>query len=330
MATITYLEAIRDALREEMRRDPNVFLLGEDIGIHGGAFTVTKGLIDEFGAKRIRNTPISEGAIVGAAVGAAMKGLRPVAEIMFVDWITLAMDQVVNQAAKISYMFSGQYKVPLVIRAPSGGGGGKGIAAQHSQSFEAWFTHVPGLKVAIPATPYDAKGLLKTAIRDDNPVLFLEQKALYMLRGEIPEEDYTVPLGQARVVRQGKDVTLVTFGAFLQRALEAVARLEGEGIDVEIIDLRTVKPMDIDTIIASVKKTNRLVIAHEAAKMCGVGAEIAATIAEEALDYLDAPIQRIGARDVPVPYSDSEEACVLPQSSEVDEKVLGLFSSGRS
>ena len=328
MATITYLEAIREALREEMRRDPNVFLLGEDIGIHGGAFTVTKGLIDEFGAKRIRNTPISEGAIVGAAVGAAMKGLRPVAEIMFVDWITLAMDQVVNQAAKISYMFSGQYKVPLVIRAPSGGGGGKGIAAQHSQSFEAWFTHVPGLKVAIPATPYDAKGLLKTAIRDDNPVLFLEQKALYMLRGEIPEEDYTVPLGQARVVRQGKDVTLVTFGAFLQRALEAVARLEGEGIDVEIIDLRTIKPMDIDTIIASVKKTSRVVIAHEAAKMCGVGAEIAATIAEEALDYLDAPIQRIGARDVPVPYSDSEEACVLPQSSEVDEKVLGLFSSG--
>jgi len=328
MATITYLEAIREALREEMRRDPNVFLLGEDIGIHGGAFTVTKGLIDEFGAKRIRNTPISEGAIVGAAVGAAMKGLRPVAEIMFVDWITLAMDQVVNQAAKVSYMFSGQYKVPLVIRAPSGGGGGKGIAAQHSQSFEAWFTHVPGLKVAIPATPYDAKGLLKTAIRDDNPVLFLEQKALYMLRGEIPEEDYTVPLGQARVVRQGNDVTLVTFGAFVQRALEAVARLEGEGIDVEIIDLRTVKPMDIDTIIASVKKTNRLVIAHEAAKMCGVGAEIAATIAEEALDYLDAPIQRIGARDVPVPYSDSEEACVLPQSGEVDEKVLGLFSSG--
>jgi pyruvate dehydrogenase E1 component beta subunit len=330
MATITYLEAIREALSEEMRRDPNVFLLGEDIGIHGGAFTVTKGLVDEFGSKRIRNTPISEGAIVGAAVGAAMKGLRPVAEIMFVDWITLAMDQVVNQAAKVSYMFSGQYKVPLVIRAPSGGGGGKGIAAQHSQSFEAWFTHVPGLKVAIPATPYDAKGLLKTAIRDDNPVLFLEQKALYMLRGEIPEEDYTVPLGQARVVRQGKDVTLVTFGAFLQRALEAVGRLEGEGIDVEIIDLRTVKPMDIDTIIASVKKTNRVVIAHEAAKMCGVGAEIAATIAEEALDYLDAPIQRIGARDVPVPYSDSEEACVLPQSTEVDEKVLGLFSSGGS
>jgi pyruvate/2-oxoglutarate/acetoin dehydrogenase E1 component len=330
MAMVTYLEAIREALREEMRRDPNVFLLGEDIGIHGGAFTVTKGLIDEFGAKRIRNTPISEGAIVGAAVGAAMKGLRPVAEIMFVDWITLAMDQVVNQAAKISYMFSGQYKVPLVIRAPSGGGGGKGIAAQHSQSFEAWFTHVPGLKVAIPATPYDAKGLLKTAIRDDNPVLFLEQKALYMLRGEIPEEDYTVPLGQARVVRQGKDVTLVTFGAFLQRALEAVGRLEGEGIDVELIDLRTVKPMDIEMVIASVKKTNRVVIAHEAAKMCGVGAEIAATIAEEALDYLDAPIQRIGARDVPVPYSDREEACVLPQSSEVDEKVLGLFSSGRS
>lgn len=330
MATITYLEAIREALREEMRRDPNVFLLGEDIGIHGGAFTVTKGLIDEFGSKRIRDTPISEGAIVGAAVGAAMKGLRPVAEIMFVDWITLAMDQIVNQAAKVSYMFSGQYKVPLVIRAPSGGGGGKGIAAQHSQSFEAWFTHVPGLKVAIPATPYDAKGLLKTAIRDDNPVLFLEQKALYVLRGEIPEEDYTVPLGQAHVVRQGKDVTLVTFGAFLQRVLEAVGRLEGEGIDVEIIDLRTVKPMDIETVIASVKKTNRVVIAHEAAKMCGVGAEIAATIAEEALDYLDAPIQRIGARDVPVPYSDGEEACVLPQSGEVEERVLGLFSSGGS
>jgi pyruvate dehydrogenase E1 component beta subunit len=218
MGMMSYLEAIREALRDEMNRDPNVFLLGEDIGIHGGAFTVTKGLIEEFGPARIRDTPISEGAIVGAAVGAAMNGLRPVAEIMFVDWITLAMDQIVNQAAKVSYMFSGQYKAPLVVRAPSGGGGGKGIAAQHSQCFEAWFAHVPGLKVVVPATPSDAKGLLKTAIRDDNPVLFLEQKALYNLRGEVPDEDYAIPLGQARIVREGRDVTLVTIGALLHEA----------------------------------------------------------------------------------------------------------------
>jgi pyruvate dehydrogenase E1 component beta subunit len=322
---MTYLEAIREALRDEMNRDPNVFLLGEDIGIHGGAFTVTKGLIEEFGPARIRDTPISEGAIVGAAVGAAMNGLRPVAEIMFVDWITLAMDQIVNQAAKVSYMFSGQYKAPLVVRAPSGGGGGKGIAAQHSQCFEAWFAHVPGLKVVVPATPSDAKGLLKTAIRDDNPVLFLEQKALYNLRGEVPDEDYVIPFGQARIVREGRDVTLVTIGALLHEALKAVERLEAEGVDVEVIDLRTAKPLDTLTVISSVKKTNRLVVAHEAVKTFGVGAEIAAMIAEEALDYLDGPIGRVGARDVPVAYNDNEEARILPQSLEIEQKIRALL-----
>lgn len=325
MTTITYLEAIREALREEMRRDPTVFLLGEDIGVHGGAFTVTKGLIEEFGPKRVKDTPISEGAIVGAGVGAAMNGLRPVAEIMFVDWITLAMDQVVNQAAKACYMFSGQYKVPIVIRAPSGGGGGKGVAAQHTQSFEAWFAHVPGLKVAVPATPYDAKGLLKTSIRDDNPVLFLEQKALYGFSGEVPEGDYTVPFGEAKVVRKGKDITVVTYGAFLHDSLKAVERLEKKGIDAEVIDLRTVKPMDMETVLLSVKKTNRVLVAHEAVKNCGVGAEIAATIAENAIEYLDAPILRVGARDIPAPYNSNEEACVFPQSKEVEEKILSLF-----
>jgi pyruvate dehydrogenase E1 component beta subunit len=325
MGMMSYLEAIREALRDEMNRDPNVFLLGEDIGIHGGAFTVTKGLIEEFGPARIRDTPISEGAIVGAAVGAAMNGLRPVAEIMFVDWITLAMDQIVNQAAKVSYMFSGQYKAPLVVRAPSGGGGGKGIAAQHSQCFEAWFAHVPGLKVVVPATPSDAKGLLKTAIRDDNPVLFLEQKALYNLRGEVPDEDYAIPLGQARIVREGRDVTLVTIGALLHEALKAVERLEAAGVDVGVIDLRTAKPLDTLTVISSVKKTNRLVVAHEAVKTFGVGAEIAATIAEEALDYLDGPIGRVGARDVPVAYNDNEEARILPQSLEIEQKIRALF-----
>jgi pyruvate dehydrogenase E1 component beta subunit len=325
MGEMTYLEAIREALRYEMNRDPDVFLLGEDIGIHGGAFTVTKGLIEEFGPARVRDTPISEGVIVGAAVGAAMNGLRPVAEIMFVDWITLAMDQVVNQAAKVSYMFSGQYKAPLVVRAPSGGGGGKGIAAQHSQCFEAWFAHVPGLKVVVPATPVDANGLLKTAIRDDNPVLFLEQKALYNLRGEVPDGDHPIPLGRARIVREGRDATLVTIGSLLHDALKVVERLEADGVDIEVIDLRTAKPLDTQTVVSSVKKTNRLVVAHEAVKNCGVGAEIVATIAEEALDYLDAPIGRIGALDVPVAYNDNEEARILPQSNEIEQKLRALF-----
>jgi pyruvate/2-oxoglutarate/acetoin dehydrogenase E1 component len=324
MASITYLEAIREALREEMRRDPSVFLLGEDIGVHGGSFKVTKGLIDEFGPERIKDTPISEGTIVGAAMGAAMNGLRPVAEIMFVDWITLAMDQVVNQAAKASYMFCGQYRVPLVIRAPSGGGGGKGTAAQHTQNLEAWFAHVPGLKVVIPGTPYDAKGLLKTAIRDDNPVLFLEQKALYAAQGDVPEGDYTVPFGAAKVVREGHDATVVTFGAFLHEVLKAVERLEEEGIGVEVIDLRTLKPLDMETIYGSVRKTNRVVIAHEAVRGFGAGAEIAANIAEEAIEYLAAPIQRVGAADVPVPFNNNEEARVLPQAGEVQQKILKL------
>lgn len=324
MARITYLEAIREALREEMHRDPNVFIMGEDIGVHGGSFKVTKGLIDEFGPQRIRDTPISEGTIVGAAVGAAMNGLRPVAEIMFVDWITLAMDQVVNQAAKASYMFFGQYRVPLVIRAPSGGGGGKGTAAQHTQNLEAWFAHVPGLKVVVPATPSDAKGLLKSAIRDESPVLFLEQKSLYTLEGDVPEGDYTVPFGAAHVVRKGDDVTLVTIGAFLHEALKAVDRVEHDGIGVEVIDLRTIKPIDMETIYGSLKKTNRVVIAHEAVKGFGAGAEIAAKIGEEAVEYLAAPIQRVGAPDVPVPFNNSEEARVLPQSGEVEQKIRRL------
>lgn len=316
MRKITYREALREVLREEMRRDPTVFLLGEDIGRYwGGAFKVTEGLAEEFGDERVIDTPISENAIIGVAIGAAITGMRPVAEIMFGDLTALAMDQIANQAAKLQYMFGGQVKVPLVIRTPFGGG--VNIAAHHSQSLEAWFMHVPGLYVAVPSTPYDAKGLLKTAIRGNNPVVFCEHKLLYPFEGEVPEEDYTVPFGVADVKREGKDVTVVATLYMVHKTLKAAEILEVEGVSVEVVDPRTLTPLDKKAIINSVKKTGRLVVVSEDCKTAGVTAEIAAMVAEEAIDYLDAPIKRVAEPDTPIPFSPPLERYVIP-----DEKAI--------
>jgi len=320
MRKITYKEALREALREEMRRDSTVFLLGEDIGRYwGGAFKVTNGLAEEFGDERVRDTPISESAIIGAAVGAAITGTRPVAEIMFGDLTALAMDQIANQAAKIHYMFGGQVEVPLVIRTPFGAG--VNIAAHHSQSLEAWFMHVPGLYVAVPSTPYDAKGLLKTAIRGSNPVFFCEHKLLYPIEGEVPEEEYTVPFGVADVKREGSDVTIVATLYMVHKALNAAEELEAEGISVEVVDPRTLAPLDKQTIISSVKKTGRLVVVSEDCKTAGVSAEIAAVVAEEAIDYLDAPIKRVAEPDTPIPFSPPLEQYVIPNEKSIIEAV---------
>lgn len=320
MRKITYKEALREALREEMRRDPTVFLLGEDIGRHwGGAFKVTKGLAEEFGDERVRDTPISESAIIGAAVGAAITGTRPVAEIMFGDLTALAMDQIANQAAKIHYMFGGQVKVPLVIRTPFGAG--VNIAAHHSQSLEAWFMHVPGLYVAVPSTPYDAKGLLKTAIRGSNPVFFCEHKLLYPMEDEVPETEYTVPFGVADMKREGSDVTIVATLYMVHKALNAAKELEAEGISVEVVDPRTLAPLDKHTIIGSVKKTGRLVVVSEDCKTAGVSAEIAAVVAEEAIDYLDAPIKRVAEPDTPIPFSPPLEQYVIPNEKSIIKAV---------
>jgi pyruvate dehydrogenase E1 component beta subunit len=313
---ITYREALREALREEMRRDSTVFLLGEDIGKYwGGAFKVTEGLAEEFGDERVRDTPISESAIIGTAVGAAITGMRPVAEIMFGDLTALAMDQIANQAAKIRYMFGGQAKCPLVIRTPFGAG--VNIAAHHSQSLEAWFMHVPGLYVAVPSTPYDAKGLLKTAIRGNNPVFFCEHKLLYPVEDEVPEEEYTIPFGAADIKREGADVTIVATLYMVHKTLNAAKQLEKEGVDAEVVDPRTLTPLDKQAIIRSVKKTGRLVIVSEDCKTAGVSAEIAAMVAEEAVDYLDAPIKRVAEPDTPIPFSPPLEQYVIP-----DEKAI--------
>jgi pyruvate dehydrogenase E1 component beta subunit len=324
MREITYAQAINEAMKLEMRRDDNVFLMGEDVGLYGGAFGVSVGMFEEFGPQRVKDTPISEAAIAGAAAGAAMTGMRPIAEIMFSDFITIAMDQLVNQAAKIRYMFGGAAKVPMVLRAPSGSG--TGAAAQHSQSPEAWFCNAPGLKVVIPSTPADAKGLLIAAIRDDNPVLFLEQKLLYRTKGDVPEGDYVVPLGKAVVHREGTDVTLITYGRMLPMCMDAAAKLEKEqGISVEIVDPRTLVPLDKGTIISSAKKTGRVLIVHEACQTGGFGGELAAVIADsEAFYYLDAPIKRYGGLDVPIPYCPELEKNVVPTSENVINKVIEL------
>jgi pyruvate/2-oxoglutarate/acetoin dehydrogenase E1 component len=298
-----------------MARDPRVFVMGEDVGLIGGIFQVTKGLRDRFGEDRVRDTPISEATFVGAGVGAAVAGRRPVVEIQIWDFIAMTMDQVVNQAAKFRYMLGGTPTVPLVIRGPQGGG--IRLAAQHSQSLEAWFTHVPGLVVIAPSTPYDAKGLLTSAIRDDNPVIFLEHKALYPIRGEVSEEPYAIPLGKADVKRKGRDVTVIATQAMVSRALLAAADLEKEGISVEVIDPRTLQPLDEATILESVAKTHRLVIAHEAVKRGGFGAEVAAVVSEHALDELDAPIARVAARPVPMPYNDNLERATIPAKEDV-------------
>lgn len=316
MREITYAEAIREALRQEMRRDKNVFLIGEDLGIYGGAFGVTYGLLDEFGEERVRDTPISEAAIAGAALGAAITGMRPVAEIMFMDFTTIAMEQIVNQAAKIKFMFGGKVKVPMVVRTPAGSG--TGAAAQHSQSLEAWFTHVPGLKVVMPSTPYDAKGLLISSIRDNNPIIFIEHKLLYKTTGEVPEEEYEIPLGVADIKRKGEDLTIVATSIMVQRAISASKELEKDGISVEIVDPRTLKPYDKKTIIVSVKKTGKVIAVHEACKTGGFGAEIAAMISEsEAFDYLDAPIKRLGGLDIPIPYNRNLERHAVPQVEDI-------------
>lgn len=320
MREITYLEAVREAMQEEMRVNPDVFIMGEDIGVYGGAFGVTRGMIEEFGPERVRNTPISEAAIAGAAVGAAMTGMRPIIELQFSDFITIATDQIVNQAAKNRYMFGGKGKVPLVLRTPAGSG--TGAAAQHSQSLEAWMAHIPGLKVVQPSTGYDAKGLLKAAMDDDNPVIFYEHKLCYRTKGHVPEGAYSIPLGVADVKREGTDVTIVATAIMVHKALAAAAELEKEGISVEIIDPRTLVPLDEETIVNSVKKTGRLVVVHEAVKRGGFGGEIAGMIAEsEAFDYLDAPIKRLGGLAVPIPYNPILEKAAVPQEEDIIKAV---------
>ncbi|OGO35476.1 MAG: hypothetical protein A2147_04755 [Chloroflexi bacterium RBG_16_57_8] len=302
-------------MREEMLADENVILLGEDVGRYGGAFKVSQGLWDEFGEERVIDTPLSEAAIAGAAVGAALTGMRPIAEIMYIDFMTIAMDQIVNQAAKMKYMFGGKAVLPVVFRTQEGGG--KSNGAQHSQCLEAWFMHVPGIRVVIPSTPYDAKGLLKSSIREDNPVVFIEHKMLYGVKGPVPENDYLVPLGRAEVKREGRDVTLVAISMMVHKALKAAEALSREGIEAEVIDPRTLAPLDEDSIINSVKKTGRLVIVHEACKRGGVGGEIASIAAEEAFDYLDAPIKRLGALEVPIPYAPHLASAVVPDEERI-------------
>ena len=321
MPEITYAQAIREALDEEMSRDERVFLLGEDIGLHGGAFGVTKGLYEKHGPQRVRNTPISESAMVGAALGAALTGMRPVAEIMFADFAALAFDQIVNEAAKVRYMFGGQCSAPLVLRLPQGGLSWKSAGAHHAQSLEAWYMHTPGLIVALPCTPYDAKGLLKAAIRDDNPVVFLEHKALYSFKGEVPGEEYVVPLGQADVKRPGRDVTLVAAGYMLHFALQAAERLAQEGIESEVIDPRTLKPLDEECIYASVRRTHRAVVVQEACKTVGAAAEWGMLIYEHCFDWLDAPVERLAGKDVPVPYANSLESSVWPHVDDIVQAV---------
>jgi 2-oxoisovalerate dehydrogenase E1 component len=317
---LSFAEAIKEAIGQEMERDARVFVLGEDVGKIGGIFAATRGLIDKFGAERLRDTPISEAAIAACAVGSAITGMRPIAEVQIFDFITHMMDMIVNQSAKFRFMLGGKPTVPLVIRGPQGGG--IRLAAQHSQSLEAWFTHVPGLVVLAPSSPYEAKGLLTSAIREDNPVIFLEHKMLYVgKKALVPEEPYAIPIGKAVVKRPGHDVTLVATLAMVEVALQAATRLEDEGIDVEVIDPRTLRPLDEDAIVRSVQKTSRLVIAHEGWKRWGFGAEVAAMVAEKAIDWLDAPILRVGARDTPMPYNDKLERLVIPSADDIVEAV---------
>ena len=314
MRELTYLDALNEALREEMERDENVFLIGEDIGPFGGVFGVEKGLWEKFGEKRVRQTPISEDAIVGTAVGAAMTGLRPVAEIMYIDFITCCMDQIVDQAAKLRYRSGGRLKMPLVIRAQ--GGGGTAEAAQHSQSLEAWFMHTPGLKVVMPSTVYDAKGLLKTAIRDDNPVIFLEHRLLYNIKDNVPEGEWTVPFGKAEVKQEGKDITVVATSLMVHKALEAAKELV-DSISIEVIDPRTLVPLDTNTILESVKKTSKLLVIHEAPTIAGVGAEIVRQVVEGAFDYLDGAPRVLGGRSIPMPYAPALEKACIPQKEDI-------------
>jgi pyruvate dehydrogenase E1 component beta subunit len=325
---ITYLEAIREAMVQEMRRDPEVFLIGEDIGVYGGAFGVSKGMLEEFGPERVRETPISEEGIAGAAVGAALMGMRPIMEIMFMDFSTLAMDQLTNQAAKMRFMLGGAVSVPLVCRAPAGSG--TGAAAQHSQSLETWYINTPGIKVVAPSNAYDAKGLLISSIRDNNPVFFIEHKLLYRTKSFVPEETYTIPLGQAKVVREGSDLTILTYSHMVIKSLEAASKLAEEGIEVEVIDLRSLKPLDKETIVQSVSKNGRVLIVHEAPVTGGFGGELMAVIVEsEAFDYLDAPIRRLAGRDIPIPYNRTLERASIPQVEDIIRAARSVACEGR-
>lgn len=324
---ISYAQAVREALREELRRDSRVFLMGEDVGIYGGTFGVTAGLIEELGPDRILDTPISEAVLAGAAAGAALTGSRPIVEIPFSDFLSLALDQIGNQAAKMRYMFGGAVRVPLVVRSPAGSGTGAG--AQHSQSQEAVFCHFPGLKVVVPSTPYDAKGLLKTAVRDDNPVVFLEQKLLYKETGPVPEEEFLVPFGKAEVRRAGTDLTIVAWGRMVGMCLAAAERLETEGVSVEVLDPRTLVPLDTRAIVSSVAKTGRLVIVHEAVRTGGFGGEIAARVADsEAFPLLKAPIRRVAGFDIPIPYSPNLERNAVPTPERIEDAVRDLLVHG--
>ena len=322
MKKMTYAEAIRDGIRVEMKRDPAVYLCGEDVGKFGGCFGVTAGLVDEFPG-RIVDTPISETAIIGSSVGAAAAGLRPIAEIMFVDFMGVCMDELFNQAVKMRYMFGGKAKVPLVVKTIAGAG--VAAAAQHSQSMEAWFTHIPGLKTVMPSTPADAKGLMASAIRDNNPVLFIEHKQLLGISGDVPEDEYLVPLGKASIMRQGTDVTIVAWSWMAQKALAAAEILEKEGISAEVLDPRTLVPLDKASILHSLGKTNKLVIVHEAVKTGGYAGEIAAIVADEGFDLLDSPIKRVTAPDTPVPFSPTLEAAYVPSVESIVQTVKSLF-----
>jgi len=323
MPTLTYAQALNEALREEMRADPRVFLMGEDIGQHGGVFRVTKDLSAEFGANRVRDTPISEAGFVGLGIGAAMTGMRPVVELLFMDFALVAADQIVNQAAKLRYMAGGAVSVPIVIRAQQGGGRGNG--AQHSQSFDSWLVQVPGLIVVAPATPADAKGLLKSAIRAGNPVVFIEHKLLYNTKGEVPDGEYTVPIGKAEVKRVGRDVTIVSYSRTVLFALEAAEQLAEKGIEAEVIDLRTIEPLDMETVVTSIRGTARLLVVHESHANCGLGAEIVARVYEQAPDVLVTPARRLGAKHVPIPVAEPLENAVLPQVEDIAKAVEAMF-----
>ncbi|MFP4067037.1 MAG: alpha-ketoacid dehydrogenase subunit beta [Spirochaetaceae bacterium] len=325
MREITYAEAVKEAMSEAMRKDDDVFFMGEDIGVYGGAFGVSVGMIEEFGEERVRDTPISEGALIGSGAGAAVTGMRPIVEIQFSDFIAVGMDQLANQAAKIRYMFGGRATVPMVVRTPAGSG--TGAAAQHSQSMEAWYAHVPGLKVVVPSTPYDAKGLLLSSIYDENPVVFMEQKVLYRRKGPVPEEEYRIPLSETEVKREGNDLTIVTYGRMLPMCMELAEELSGaEGIEIEVVDPRTLRPLDAEPIVASAAKTGRVLIVHEAVQFGGFGGELAAQIADsEAFYYLDAPIKRVGGADAPIPYNPTLEKQAVPTPETVKVAIRELL-----
>jgi acetoin:2,6-dichlorophenolindophenol oxidoreductase subunit beta len=324
MSIKTYAQAIKDVLAEEMRRDDRIFVMGEDVAEQGGIFGCTRDLAKEFGKERVRNTPISEAGFIGAGVGAALAGMRPVVELMYMDFTFVSMDQILNQAAKLRYMYGGKATLPLVIRGQQGVG--RGNAATHSQSVEAIFMHIPGLKVVMPSTPRDAAGLLRTAIREDNPIMFFEHKALYTTKGEVPDNpEFSIPFGQADVVRQGKDVTLIATHQYVGKSLAVAEKLAKQGIEIEVIDPRTLVPLDKETIINSVKKTGRAVVVHEAHKNCGPGAEIAAMIMEEAFIYLDAPVLRLGAKACPLPFNIGLENAVVPQEAEIEKTVKAVL-----